>query len=139
MHGELRRDKIRRRDSVRGWTMTLVAALVTFVLLVAAHDQGIPKKWVTATMGTLGPFSFVIYAYRGRLLRLSFWTSLAICLGVHIVVIWIFFQYVLISFQAFSIWFWFPVMLIEAFVLLVAVKRIEEKITCQHETIKLSL
>ncbi len=98
--------------------MTLVAALVTFVLLLAAHNRDIPKKWVTATMGTLGPFSFVIYAYRGRLLRLSFWASLAICLGVHIVVIWIFFQYVLISFQAFSIWLWFPVMLIEALPLL---------------------
>jgi peptidoglycan/LPS O-acetylase OafA/YrhL len=138
MHGKLRRDKIRRRDSVRGWAITLVAALVTFVLLVAANNRGITKKWVTATMGTLGPFSLVIYACRRLLLRWSFWTALAICLAVHVVAIWAFFQYVLADSQTISIWLWFPVMLMEVFVLLFAVKRIEEKLTGKHETIKLS-
>jgi hypothetical protein len=138
MHGRLKRNKIRRRNAIANWTITIVAAVLTFLLLVAADSRGISKKWVTAIMGTLGPFSFLIYAYRGRLLRWSFWASLTICLTVHCVVVWVFFRYVLINFQTFSIWFWLPVMFIEAIVLLVAVKRIEEKFTGQHETIKLS-
>jgi hypothetical protein len=137
MHGKLKRNKIKRRKAITNWGITIVAAVLTFVLLVAADSRGIPKKWVTAIMGTLGPFSFVIFAYRGRLLRGSFWASLAICLAVHSVAVWTFFQYVLVNLQTFSIWFWFPVMFVEAFVLLVAIKRIEEKFTGQHETIRL--
>jgi hypothetical protein len=139
MHGRLKRNKVRRRNVITNWTITIVAVVLTFVVDSITDSRGMARKWVTAIMGTLGSFSFVIYAYRGRLLRWSFWVSLAICLGVHSVVVWAFFQYLLINFQSFSIWFWLPVMFIEAIVLLVAVKRIEEKFTGQHETIKLSL
>ncbi len=51
----------------------------------------------------------------------------------------VFFQHVLFSFQRFSILFWLPVMLIEALVLLVAVKRLAEKFTGRHETMKLDI
>jgi hypothetical protein len=137
MHGKLKRGKIRRQVSITNWAITVVAALLTFVLAAGADSRGIPKKWVTAAMGTLGSFSFVVYAYRQRLLQWSFWASLSICLAVHGLAVWAFFQYVLIDFQTLSIWFWFPVMLIEAFVLLIVVKRIEEKFTGRHETIRL--
>ena len=39
----------------------------------------------------------------------------------------------------FSILFWYPVMLVEVFVFLIAVKRIHDKLTGTHETMKLSL
>jgi hypothetical protein len=84
-------------------------------------------------MGTLVPFSYVVYACR-RQLRRSFWMSLSICLAIHSLAIWAIFQYVLVDFQSVSIWLWFPVMLIETVVLLVAVKRIEEKFASDHET-----
>jgi hypothetical protein len=54
-------------------------------------------------------------------------------------VTWVFFQYVLYGVARFSILFWYPVMLVEVFVLLIAVKRIHDKLTGTHETIKLSL
>ena len=38
----------------------------------------------------------------------------------------------------FSILFWYPIMLAEIFALLIAVKRIHDKLTGKHETIKLS-
>jgi ABC-type iron transport system FetAB permease component len=114
-----------------------VSAMITFAFLIVADRKGIPKKWVTAAMGTLISFGMVVYVYRGRLSRWSLWLSLMICLAVHCAAIWIVFQYVLRDFKNFSIWFWFPVMAIEVVVLLVVVKRIEERITGRHETIKL--
>ena len=132
MHETTKRS-IRNRASVRNWAVTLIAALLTFALLAGADNRGIPKKWVTAVMGTLVPFSYVVYACR-RQLRHSFWMSLSICLAIHSLAIWAIFQYVLVDFQNVSIWLWFPVMLIETFVLLVAVKRIEEKYASHHET-----
>ena len=139
MHGRLKRNKIRRRNAITNWTLTLTGAVLGFVIFVATERIGLPRKWVTAIFGTIIPFGFVICAYRGRLLRWSLWASLAICLTVHVLVIWVFFQYVLFNFQRFSILLWLPVMLIEVFVLLVAVKRVEEKFTGQHETIRARL
>src|ERR1700722_8141797 len=127
MHQTIKRS-IGNRASVRNWAVTLIAALLTFALLAGANNRGIPKKWVTAVMGTLVPFSYVVYAFR-RHLRRSFWMALSICLALHSLAIWTIFQYVLVDFQSVNIWLWFPVMLIESFVLLVAVKRIAEKFT----------
>ena len=89
--------------------------------------------------GTLGPFSLLVYAFRRWLLRWSFWLALACCLSVHIILIWIIFEYVLASIENLSIWLWLPVMLVETLILLVAVKRIEESLTGRHENIKLTL
>jgi hypothetical protein len=139
MHGRLKRREIRKRASIKGWTVTAIFAVLGFLVLVASDSRGIPRKWVTALFGTLIPFCFIIYAFRQRLLRWSFWASLAICLAVHVLGIWMFFEYVLANVQTLSILLWFPVMLVEALALLIVVKRIEEKLTGKHETIKLSL
>ena len=45
----------------------------------------------------------------------------------------------LAAFQTVNIWLWLPVMLMEAFVLLIAIKRISEKLTGKQKTIKLDL
>jgi hypothetical protein len=137
MRGKSQRNKIRKRDSITNWTITFVAALVTFALLIATDRRNISRKWVTAIVGTLGPFSLVVYACRRLLFRWSFWTALTICFAVHLLAIWILFQYVLAGFQTVNIWLWLPVMLIEAFVLLISIKRISEKLTGKHETINL--
>jgi len=139
MHGRSQRNKIKRRDSITNWTVTFVTAVLTFALLVATGRRNISRKWVTAIVGTLGPFSLVVYACRRLAFRWSFWTALTICFAVHLLAIWVLFRYVLASFQTVNIWLWLPVMLVEAFVLLIAVKRISEKLTGKHETIKLDL
>ena len=40
--------------------------------------------------------------------------------------------------ERFSIWFWLPVMLIELFVLLIALKRLERILTGRNEETKLN-
>ena len=52
---------------------------------------------------------------------------------------WTFFQYVLYGVDRFSILFWYPVMVVEVLALLIAVKKIHDKLTGTHEIIKLSL
>ena len=99
-----------------------------FVLAGGADDMGIPRKWLTAFFGTLIPFSFVMYAFRQRVLRWSFWMSFLLCLALHLIVMWAVFQYALAGFRSFSPLLWYPVMLVEIFVLFIAVKRVEEKI-----------
>jgi hypothetical protein len=138
MHGKLKGRKFKKRASLWENGFLVLVGVLGFVTVATADSRGLPRKWHAAIFGTLLPFGFVIYANRRRLLRWSFLASLAICLGVHIAMIWVFFQYVLLKIQTFSIWLWFPVAFVEAWVLLIAVKRIEEKFTGQRETIKLS-
>jgi hypothetical protein len=137
MRGKSQRNRIRRRDSITNWTVTFVAAALTFALLVATDRRGLPRKWVTAIIGTLGPFSLVLYAFRRHLLRWSFWVALSLCLAAHAAVVWVFFQYVLIEFQNVSIWLCLPVMCLETILPLIAVKRLEEKFTGQSGTMRL--
>lgn len=138
MYGKLKTNKMKKRASLWENALLLLIGVFAFVLAGNLHDRGIQRKWATAILGTLIPFSFIIFAFRRRLFRWSFWVSFAICLGVHIILIWGFFQYILANFQTFSILLWYPIMLIEAFVLLIVVKRIDEKLGGQRETINLS-
>src|SRR5207245_4091788 len=138
MHGKLKRKMIRRRTSLWENTFVILVAALGFAAVVMADTRGMPRKWHAAIFGTLIPFGFVIYANRRRLLRWSFWASLVVCFGLHFTAIWIFFQFVLINIQTVSIWLWFPVAFAEAWLLLIVVKRIEEKFTGQRETIRLT-
>jgi len=138
MHGKLKGNKITRRRSIWENAILLLIGVSGFAFAGAARKRGIDQKWLTAVFGTLIPFGFVIFAFRPRLLRWSFWASLAMCLAVHVLVLWTLFQYILAIFQTFPILLWYPVMLIETVVLLIIVKRIEERLTGHRETIKLS-
>jgi len=139
MYGKLKGKKIKRRASF--WQTVLLALIVVFSCLLAGslRGRGIAQNWTTAILATLITFGFVIYAFRERLLRWSFWVSLSACLAAHIAAVWVLLHYVLYNFGRFSILLWYPIMLVEVFVLLIAVKRIEEKLTGKHETIKLSI
>jgi hypothetical protein len=139
MHGKLKGNKIRSRRSIWENAILILIGVSAFAFAGAAHNRGVDQKWLTAVFGTLIPFGFVIFAFRLRLLRWSFWASLATCLAIHILLLWAFFQYVLANLQTFPILLWYPVMLIEVIVLLIAVKRIEERLIGHRETIKLSL
>jgi hypothetical protein len=139
MQGRIKGKSLKRRVSFRENTIAVLGGVLAFVLLIVADNIGISKKWVTAALGTIFAFSFVIYAFRRKLLRWSFWAAFVICLAVHVLFIWLFFYYVLRDFQRFSILFWMPIVLIETVVLLVAVKRVEEKFTGQHESMKLDI
>lgn len=136
MHGKLRRNRLKMRRSLWENAVLVLTAITVFALAVAAHERGIAQKWVTAFFGTAFPFAFVTYLRRESLRR-PFWVSLAICLTVHCITIAVVFRYVLSHFQTFSPLLWYPVMMVEVFVLLIAVKRIEDKLTDTHEIVRL--
>jgi hypothetical protein len=71
------------------------------------------------------------------LLRWPFWVAVPLCLVVHTVAVWVFFEYVLIDFQSVSIWLSLPAMCLETAVLLIAVKGLEENFAGQRETMRL--
>jgi hypothetical protein len=139
MYGKLKGKKIKKHISFWETVLLVLIGVFTYWLAGDLGDKGIAQKWATATMATLITFGFVINAYRERLFRWSFWVSLTTCLVVHVLVVWFFFQYVLFEARRFSILFWYPFMLVEVLALLIVVKRIEEKLTGEHETIKLRM
>jgi hypothetical protein len=101
------------------------------------NHHGMQQKWHAAVVGTVVPFGVVITLFRDRWLRWSFWGSLAICFGVHLIGIWLFFRYVLSKIQSFGFLLWLPVVFVEAFLLLVVVAKIEEKLTGNRERMTL--
>ncbi|GAC1662811.1 MAG: hypothetical protein NVS9B4_16890 [Candidatus Acidiferrum sp.] len=137
MHGKLNRKKIKRASAIENAFVVIIGVL-SLVAVVVMDNHGAPRRWHAAIGATLIPFGFVVYAYRRRLLRWSFWPSFAACLLVHGVLIFICFQYILRDVEYVSILIWFPVAFVEAWLLLIAMKRVEEKLTGKHETIKLS-
>jgi hypothetical protein len=139
MHEKLKGHKRKNRTSIWEYGLLLLVGIFAFMLAGDLHDKGIPQKWATAIMGTVITFGLVIYACRRMLNRWAFWAAISICLGAHMVVVLVFFQYVLSGVERFSILFWHPIMLVEAFGLLIAVKRIHDKLTGKRETIKLSM
>jgi hypothetical protein len=127
------------RASFMEYAVLLLVGALSFLLARNLHERGIPLKWATAIMGTVVIFAFVIYVCGNLLTRWAFWVAVAICFLVHIVVTWMFFQLFLSGFERFSILCFYPLMLIEVFVLLVAVKRIHDKLTGNHETLELKM
>jgi hypothetical protein len=136
MHA-INREKIKRHASFGESVMLAIIGVFAYFVASSFSDKGIPEKWATAVVASAIVFGFVIYARRHTALRWSFWVSLAICLVVHTVLVWAFLHYVLLRVKRLSILFWIPVMLVETFVLFIAIKRIETKLTGRHETIKL--
>jgi hypothetical protein len=139
MQGEFKGHKGKKHVSFWEYALLLLIGVFAFMLAGDLHDKGIPQKWATAIMGTIITFGFVVYVCRRMLNRWAFWAATGICLGAHILVVWVFFQYVLNSVERFSILFWYPLMLVEAFGVLIVVKRIHDKLTGKHETVKLSM
>jgi hypothetical protein len=137
MHGKLKRNGVKRRASIVENVLIILTGAFAFLLARNFHSGGVPQKWATALLGTLITFGFIVYAFRQRLLRWSFWASLTIGFSLHALVIFIFFQYFLNTVARFSILFWLPIMLVEVFVLLIVVKKIEEKLIGQHITMTL--
>ena len=137
MHRKSKRNKFKRRASYGETLLLVLIGVLTFVLAGSLSDRGIAQKWAVAMMATIITFGLVVYMRRETLRRWSFWASLSICFCVHCISVWTFFHFVLYGIGRFSILFWYPIMLIEVFILLVAEKRIEEKLTGKREIVTL--
>jgi hypothetical protein len=127
------------RRSLSEYALILLVVVFAFLFASDLHNRGIHQKWGTAIIGTIITFGFVVYACRQMLGRWAFWIALGICFGAHLIIVWVFFQFLLSSFERFSILLWYPIMLVEVFVLLIAVKRIHDKLTGKRETFELRM
>ena len=136
MHRNTNRRSRRKVDRLWEAALLILTAIFSFFLAGELHHRGIAPKWGTAIVGTLLTFAFVFYAFRSHLLRWSFWISFLLCAAIHAGLMWFIFEYVLASFTHLSPLLWFPFILIEILVLMVVVKRIEERITGKHEIIE---
>jgi hypothetical protein len=137
MHKQLE-EQTRHRSSIRENLGILIGVTVTIVAAIIMDGRGMPQRWHAAIFGTTVPFVFVVLSYPSAWLRRwSFWTSVAICLALHLVGIWILFQYGLTQIPRLGWGLWLPIAAVEAVVLLVAVKKIEEKLTGKHEVVEL--
>lgn len=130
--------RIKKRYFGRENVIIFIGALLAVVLVLIADRKGMSQKWHSAIFGTLVPFLVVLLSLRLRWRRWSFWASVFICLAIHTLAIWIFFQYVLSNVRSLGMLIWSPVALVEVVVLLVVVKRVEEKLTSKSEKYKLS-
>lgn len=132
------RKSVRLRSSTWDNIIILVAALLALATAEMMDRHGMPQKWHAAIVGSFLPFAVAIMSYRRWWLRWFFWVSLAICFAIHSVLISIVFQYAMANARTLGIAVWLPVAFVETFILLVAVKKIAEKITGKHESVKLS-
>jgi len=136
MYGAVKGRKLRRRVSLGQNAVAILFGVLTFLLLVESDKNGIEPKWVTALVATIAPFGMVIYGYRAVPRKWSLWAALIICLAVHAIGIWILFGYVFMAFQRVSILLWYPFMMAEAFILVVAVAKINNWLVGQNERIR---
>jgi hypothetical protein len=111
-----------------------LGALVALSLAELTDRSGMPQKWHAAIIGTVCPFTVVILIYRPKWKLWKFWASLVACLVVHLVAIWILFQYIWFNVQTLGFVYWFPIALLEGLFLVAAVRWIEERFTGPHET-----
>lgn len=114
------------RSVSEAWAL-LLAGVITFFLIGEFHDRGISQKWITTIVGTLVPFGLVLYGNRRSLWRWTLWASLAICLVAHCALMGFTFVYVFRQVAEFSILLWSPIMVLEFFALLFAVRELEKK------------
>ena len=121
-------------DKKRSKRDNLVLGLALAILLmffVISFRTGLSGKWNTVAFGTLVPFGVVVQTYPRRWRRWSFWVALAMCLMVHLVAMWVVFRYVFVN-RAPGWLLWLPVAFVETFVLIVAVKLVEDKLLGKH-------
>jgi hypothetical protein len=126
MHGLLT-NRHRKRSSLAENVLILLGVVIAVEAVRVADNHGVPQKWHAAVLGTLVPFLSMVWFYRMRWSRWSFWASLSICLAVHVAATWIFFQYVLLNVQHVALLVCYPIVLIEVFVLAVVVQRLDDK------------
>ena len=110
------------------WVLVLIG-VITFFLIGEFHDQGVSQKWITTIVGTIVPFGLVMYGNRRSLGRPTLWVALAICLVVHCALMAIIVGYVFRNLVTVSILLWSPIMVLEFFALLFALRKLEQKLS----------
>ncbi len=135
VHAMIREQRAQQRKSDAAWERagTAAALILALALAVVFDNRGMPQKWHTAIFGTVVPFMTVIMILRWRWPDWSTWVSVAICLAFHSVAIWAFFRYVILGAYGPGMLLWYPVALVEVFVLIAVVKPVAELLTGRKE------
>jgi hypothetical protein len=126
-----------RTSTVDNWIIALVSVLA-FCIAIAGHRYGLGQKWNAAVVGTAAPFGAVIMGYRRWWRRASFWLSFFLCFLVHCVVFIVILKYWLAGVTHMGILTLAPIAFGEAFVLLVAVFKVDHLLTGKNDSIRIS-
>ncbi len=87
-----------------------------------------PQKWHAAFLGALVPFAAVVSIKRTSWLRWTFWTTLAACFVINLLLLWIFFEYILWNVTTFGWIWWVPVAFVQCILLLHFQTKLERKL-----------
>jgi hypothetical protein len=113
------------KQNTRDNVIVFLGALFTLGLAICADRIGLPHKWEAAIFATVVPFTVMVGMFSARWRHWSFWTALAMCLSIHIFLIWTVFRYFLSNIQSTGLALWFPIVFIEGLVLLVVIRKID--------------
>ena len=114
--------------------------LAAFALVggLIVHYLGLPQKWATGTGATVIAFGLIIYGCRRIVNRWEFWVALSLCFLIHSAVVLLVLGVILGSTSRINMLLLCPFMLLESFVLLLAVAKIYRILTHGTETVKIS-
>lgn len=116
-----------RTRTKRDNSILAAGVLILVVFIFISSRLGLARKWNTVSFGTFVPFIVVVQTYPRRWRRVSFWSAFAICLIVHLVAMWVIFEYIFVH-RAPGWVLWLPVAFGEGFALMALVRVVEEKL-----------
>src|SRR4051794_262516 len=103
------------------WTDRIIGTCVLVIAFAGASvtdRAGMPQKWHAAILGVVVPFAAVLSIKRTSWMRSTFWTTLAACFVVNVLLIWTFFEVVLRNVTKLGWIWWVPVAIVQTVVLL---------------------
>lgn len=107
-----------------GWALCAAAALAGLLL----YRLRVSQKWDAAVVGTLVPFWYTVSIFRDRWARLSLWTSVLLCLLVHLLIVVFVFAVLLRQVSTVGLILCTPVVMIEIIPLYAVVDVLERKL-----------
>jgi uncharacterized membrane protein YccC len=116
------------------WTDRIIGiciSVATLAAVIMTASAGMPQKWHAAILGALVPFAAVVSIKRSSWLRSTFWTTLAACFVVNLLLLWVFFEIILRNVTTFGWIWWVPVAFVESVVLLHFQPKLERKLRAQ--------
>lgn len=109
---------VKRRVLTSDNLVLLVAVLVAIGAFLMQSSLGMAQRWHAATAWTRVPFSVVVVTYRRYWSFWRFWASLAICLALHLGLMWLIFGRLLARVEWLGTASVIPFEFVEGFVLL---------------------
>lgn len=115
--------KLKKQKAVSDNTVEWIIAGLALVAIIIFDREGMPQKWHAATMWTGVAFGPSTLWLRKRWRSWSFWLCWTIYLILHVLLMWILFEYLLARVKILGMLYVVPFAAVEAFVLLVLLSK----------------